>query len=485
MSLQSDVLLGVQVPQILVRPDGATSREEAQEAIELAEAYGICRGNPLDASQQFTLEVGLGTRADGTWAARTMADFEPRQNGKNDSCAARELHGLVNIGEQLILHTAHEAKTVNESFERFVAVLESWDDLRSKVKKIRFANGEKSVEMFTGGRLLYMTRTGSAGRGFAEADLVIYDEAQHLMAEQLASSAPTKLANPNSQSWYMGSGGLAHSAAAWRLRKRALRGDKGRFGYVEHTAEVVSLVGGKVHSIKPDDIMDRHAWARANAAYGHRITDENFLELYEELGPELFARECLNLWDMEAGVDGAVWEPEVWAAAVRADAEPVGPYFVGVDQSEDKRHCAIAIAGGGVVELLEPRPARNDLHEVVIALATQWGAVVAYDPSGPANWIKPKIEAAGVKTLEVSGRAMGQACSAMDADVNARSVAVRRHPDLEAAVRSAVKKPQGDVWVWDRRDGSVDVSPLVAVTLAWWAAAQAQPVEGDHFAIVL
>jgi hypothetical protein len=60
-----------------------------------------------------------------------VGDFGPRQGtGKNDKIAARELAGLILFGERLIIHTAHEFPTANESFLRMVAVFENWDDLR-------------------------------------------------------------------------------------------------------------------------------------------------------------------------------------------------------------------------------------------------------------------------------------------------------------------------------------------------------------------
>src|SRR5262245_7495483 len=97
--------LGVQVPQIVHRPPGVVSLDAAQEAIDLANEYGLARGNDLDESQCFTLRTGLGEREDGSWAAATVADFEPRQNGKNDTVAARELAGLRLFGERLQIHT--------------------------------------------------------------------------------------------------------------------------------------------------------------------------------------------------------------------------------------------------------------------------------------------------------------------------------------------------------------------------------------------
>jgi hypothetical protein len=40
--------------------------------------------------------------------------------------------------------------------------------------------------------------------------------------------------------------------------------------------------------------------------------------------------------------------------------------------------------------------------------------------------------------------------------------------ELTAAVKGAAKRPLGDAWAWSRKASSVDISPLVAVTLALW-----------------
>jgi hypothetical protein len=71
--------------------------------------------------------------------------------------------------------------------------------------------------------------------------------------------------------------------------------------------------------------------------------------------------------------------------------------------------------------------------------------------------------------------------------VNERAISVFGHPDLTTAVRGARTSPKGDGgWSWSRKDASVDLSPLVAVTLAWWAAAQVPEVgPGESFAFVL
>jgi hypothetical protein len=477
MRSQLAELSGVQVPQIVHLPPDVASLDAAEEAIELADTYGVADGHPLDESQKYTLRAALGERADGSWAAATVGDFEPRQNGKNDTCAARELAGLILFGERLIIHTAHEFPTANESFLRLVAVFENWDDLRRKVARIRYANGEQGIELSTGQRLKYRARTGGSGRGFAKADLLVYDEAQHLQAEHVAASGPARLANPNNQSWYMGSGGLPTSSNAWRMRRRALSGDGGRFAYVEHTAEVVRLVGDQVVSVKPD-VLDRQAWARANPAYGHRITDESMFSLYEELGPELYARECLCLWDPELGSDLSVIPPAAWEACRDPKSGPVGGVSFSVDVSPDREWASIAVAGesgnGGVhVEVIERHPGTLWLAARVAEVQAKWGGTVAISKGSPAWSLETDLVEAGVELTPVSTEEHSQACGALLDDITNSRLRHMGQPELDVAVKGAGQRNYGDTWLWSRRTSTTDISPLVAVTLARWAHTQA------------
>jgi len=474
--------LGVQMPQIVHLPPDVASLDAAEEAIELADTYGVADGHPLDESQKFTLRAALGEREDGSWAAATVGDFEPRQNGKNDTCGARELAGLVLFGERLIIHTAHEFPTANESFLRLVAVFEAWDDLRAKVARIRYANGEQGIELLSGQRLKYRARTGGSGRGFAKADLIVYDEAQHLLAEHVAASGPARLANPNNQSWYMGSGGMATSKNSWRMRRRAIAGNGGRFAYVEHTAEDVALIGDRVVSSQPD-VLDREAWAKANPAYGHRITDESMFSLYGELGPELFARECLCLWDPEAGDVESIIPARAWALCKDVKSGPTGRPCFAVDVSPDRRSATIVAAApsgrGGIHveitgddEVYDHRPGTEWLVPRLVALQQRWRGKVAIAKGSPAWSLEEDLRAAGIDLLPASTEEHAQACGDLFDTIIARRLRHLGQPELDMAVGGADQKNQGDAWLWSRRTSSVDISPLVAATLACWASKQ-------------
>jgi hypothetical protein len=468
MSSLVDVRLGVVEPQILHLPPDVHSLAAAEEAIELADHYGVCSGGQLSEAQRITLRAGLGERRDGTWAAATVGDFKGRQGGgKTDVIAARELAGLVLFGERLLIHTAHEFPTANESFLRLVAVFENWDDLRKRVARIRYANGEQGIELLSGQRLKYRARTGGSGRGFAKADLVVYDEAQHLTAEHVAASGPTRLANPNPQSWYAGSGGFSTSLQAWRLRRRALSGNGGRLAYTENTAEDVAIVDGRVESSAPDP-FDRYNWVKALPGLGRWVTEEALSDLFDELGPELFARECLCVWEPAADSEAGVFPPGAWEQ-VRGEASPQGAVTFGVDVNPERTRAAIVAADpGGNVELVEYRAGTSWVADWFREKESRRSGAVAVDGSGPVRSLIPDLEAAGVEVEKVGD--MPGACGDFYARVVETRCQVRRHADLDSAVAGAVRRQSGDVWRWDRRSASTDISPLVAATVAVWVA---------------
>jgi hypothetical protein len=54
------------------------------------------------------------------------------------------------------------------------------------------------------------------------------------------------------------------------------------------------------------------------------------------------------------------------------------------------------------------------------------------------------------------------------AAVEGRDVFHLGQKELTAAVKVAVKRPQGQVWVWESEDLEVGVAPVGAVSLALW-----------------
>lgn len=467
MSSLIDVRAGVQEPAILHLPPDVVSLAAAEEAIELADAYGVCDGYPLAENQKITLRGALGERADGSWAATRVADFGPRQGtGKSDKIAVRELAGLILFGEQLLIHTAHEFPTANESFLRLVAVFENWDDLRSRVLRIRYANGEQGIELKTGQRLKYRARTGGSGRGFAKADLVVYDEAQHLSREHVAASGPAKMANPNSQTWYAGSGGMASSVVAWSLRRAAVLGQGGRLAYTEATAESVQVVGDRIVTSAPVP-TDVEAWYRAIPGLGRWVTEESVHTQFEDLGPEMFARECLCVWDPEPDAVGQSAVPGWELLAQSGAALGARPVF-GVDVNSDRiGSVGVAWSADGLthVELAcEPVPAH--------LLAERVRQIAQNAPVAAPTALRDDLERAGCRVVEVKAANWPEACASL---VNAVAGASFRHagqPVLDAAVRSVRlgRQTSGGAVPFSLQDSPPAAGPLFAVARALYAS---------------
>lgn len=469
--------LGAQEPQILHSPPGVVSLAAAEETIELADSYGVCDGFPLAESQKITLRNGLGERAGGSWAATRIADFGPRQGtGKNDKIAARELAGLILFGERLIIHTAHEFPTANESFLRLVSVFENWDDLRKRVDHIYYANGAQAINLLSGQRLLYKARTGGSGRGFAKADLLVYDEAQHLAREHVRASGPTKMANPNSQTWYAGSGGLATSAVAWEIRRAALFGTGGRLAYTEMTGETVSLHGDQIQSVVPDP-LDRDVWYRCIPGLGRWVTEEAVEDQYKELGAEGFLREILCVWDPEPNSGGMVIPAELWKACEDPASSFVGAPVVTVDVTPDRSRASIAAAalredGLPHVEVIQNAPGTEWVVPKLLALSTRPRRILVVG-SDPAGSLIAAGQAAGLTIEAVSTADHAKACGLLFDLVAQGGMRHRVDPLLDAALAGAVRRDMGDgAWLWSRKNSLVDISPLVASTIALWAASE-------------
>lgn len=479
MSLQHDELTGVQSPQILHEPADVQSLQEAEEAIELAEAYGP----PLDESQKITLRTWMGTRADGTWAAFQAGHAMSRQNGKGDELQARELFGLTQRGESII-HTAHEVATSKNAFLRLEAAFLNHDDLRKLVKgRPRHQNGDEGIVLRNGGEIKYRARTGGGGRGFDDIGLVVYDEAQHLKPEHLAASSPTLAVNRYAQMILTGSAGLSFSESWWNVRLNAIRGVGGRLAYVEHTAETVGLDdNGRYVSTRPD-VESRHAWAAANPAYGTRIAEEFFAAQLVALGPELFAREHLGVWDVPPWMTaqaGAKIPEGPWrdSLTLSPPAITAGDLMMAFDVEIDGSYSAISIASGtladGYVENVEHRPGVGWLPLRLVELVKRWSPkmVLMDGGSGAAaaalGEVREEFERHHLKTDILAPLTSSQYRAACASFVQAVVDGKVRHPEvdndrLHQAGLTARDRAVGDSWVFDRRNSP---EPIVALTTA-------------------
>ena len=443
----------------------------------------------LAPSQELRLLNGMATRPDGKWAASRVADFGGRQGaGKTDTVLARILAGIMLLDEQLIIYTAHEFPTANEIFLRLLGLFEGWDDLGRELSKApKRAHGDQGFELSGDRRILIKTRTSKSTRGFAKADLLIYDEAQHLHAEHVASSGPAKLAHPNPQSWYAGSAGLSTSEKAWEMRRQAILGTGGRLSYTEHTAQVVTVLSDGRIDLSDPDPDDRDGWAMAMPGLGRWVTEEGMESLQVELG-SLFLREGLCVWEPEPSMLGASGPIDLatWANLTDGESSPIpGTERVCLDAPPNLAGAVFGLAGkrsdnlahvsrrlsvpGAITDRYDPQFGLDLESRVVAAakaLAEGHNVSIIIPPNSPARAWLPSLVAAGVPVDEMTTAEYAAACTAIKSKVADGAMRHRGQPDLDAAVAGLAVRSSGDVDVWSRRSAKVDISAFVAVTCA-------------------
>lgn len=400
----------------------------------------------------------------------------------NSILEAIELWGLF-INEEVIYHTAHNVKTSMEGFLRIEALILGCAELRSEVLRISHNNGAEGIELRNGARLMFGTRTKGAARGLT-IDRVICDEAMYLTDMHMAALAPTMMAVPNSQIWYFGSAGTQESIVVGRARARALRGAPGRLCYAEWSIDPHTDFCPR-DCDEHDDPYTLESWAKANPTLGDRISVEAITSASQAMSREMFMQEHLGVGDWPVEGDGWRIIPEpAWKSRHRPESILVDPFVLAVDTTPDRGFSSICAAGlnedGFVhVEITggEEYDHRPGTQWVVPAVVDMWKrqkpAAVVIDKASQAGAFIDALVAAGVKVLSPNAREFAQACGEFYSGVIPRkgehaTLVHLDQPPLNQALAGADTRELTDLWAWSKKNSNVDISPLVAATLAMW-----------------
>jgi hypothetical protein len=323
------------------------------------------------------------------------------------------------------------------------------------------------VELKTGQRCLFKTRTGGSGRGFS-GDCVLLDEAMKgLMDTQMGALMPTMSARENPQVIYAGSAGNEESVVLGRIVRRGRKGDD-RLTYLDWAVDE--------DDYDPDDPAE---WAQANPGLGHRLNPDVIEAERRAMSSEAFARERLGMGtyprdeDEDRLIPKALWEALL--AELRGPGSPAHP----ADLAGDRHQAGPLVVGhrGGlarrghvdVLDVIEHRAGTRWVAERVRQLREKWSPVaVVADVGGPSRSLYDDFEAEGVEINWVGLADYADATSELYDDMTQPAkIAVRHrgHPGLTSAAAGVEERTVGDRWTWKRR-GQTDITPLEAVTLA-------------------
>lgn len=437
-------------------PDG--DEATGQDCVDLAAAYGV----PLD-EWQCDIVRGLLRETGGAWSSSQAGLVVSRQNGKGQILLALELFGLFELGEN-ILHTAHAVKTSSDAFRRLWSVIQDHSDLAGRVRRHSQMIGAEYVELDTGARIAFTTRSATAGRGLS-VDRLVVDEAEDLPAPEVGALAPTVFSRPRAQSLYFGTApGVAHDALAFAtMRASAHDGLNPRLAWWEWCAEW------------GHDIDDRDMWVRVNPAVAAgRVPVQAIIDDRAILPTDQFQAERLSMWAPVAARQPAIITEAAWQALLGAGVDGA-PTALGVDMSHRRD---ISITGcwsrdDGTVHLEELFAGTDTSAAVdyIVTVASRRMPVIIDDLS-PAAQMIPELAARRIKVTRSTARDMAKGCGLFESRLKAGTLSHRGQDSLTGAVLGVQKRPIGDAggFGWDRRDPSVAIHPIVAATLALFGA---------------
>lgn len=486
-------LFGTQTPRILLAPAATDDTSWADDCIELAASAGLI----LDPWQRLVLRYALAVRPNDTWGAFEVALIVSRQNGKNGILEARQLAGLFLFGERLQLHTSNKFNSSIEAFVRIRELIANSDALRKRVKRMPTSHGDEGIELFgkargggdTGARLKFMARGPGSGRGFS-GDTIYFDEAYSLDSASVAAMLPTMSAKPNPQLWYTSSAGWEISTQLGAVRARGVAGVDTRLAFMEWSVDEHDY-----------DVSDRDGWAQANPALGIRISEDFIAAELDAMRSDLtmFAQERLGVGRYPAAAESWSVIPKKAWDELATEATITDPVVFALDVTPDRSRTSIGAAGidtdgHPIVELIAHGSgtswAVERLQRLIENHPRARGVVVS--PRGPAGSLLPDIRETleGIRQdkllLTPSGMDEAQACSALyDAATDSMSIRHRGQAPVALALAGARQKITSEgAWTWNRKSVTVDISPIWALTLAYWGHQTAPKRKREPFILV-
>lgn len=364
--------IGSQTPtQSFVLPYTKTS---GAEAVEIYERSGR---KAMDWQKLLVYDM-LARNDDDEWMHMKFGYAVPRQNGKNEAIAIREMYGLMH-GER-ILHTAHRTSTEHAAWERLLTILTDAKlvDPGSKDKGIYRASGKEHIYLDAykegGGRIEFRTRTSKGGLG-ESYDLLIIDEAQEYQDDQDAALKYTIAASENPQTIMCGTPPTVNSVGTIfpKMRESALAGEAEATAWEEWSVDQMS------------DPHDKELWYLTNPSLGVRLKERTIIN---EIGSDDvdFNVQRLGLWltySQESAITEKEWED------CKVDVLPKfrGKLFIGIKYSR-QQNVAMSIAvkttdGRIFVEAIDCKPIRTTNRWIMDFLRqASWKEVVIDGQNG-------------------------------------------------------------------------------------------------------
>ncbi|NUR79972.1 MAG: terminase [Dermatophilaceae bacterium] len=458
-----------EVARHVVAPDGIKSTEWPS-------VRDTCRrlGWGFDGWQHGAGKLILSKRADGTYAADTTVISIPRQAGKTYLIACIIFALCLLKPGITVIWTAHRKTTARETFDQFDGMAKR-PKVAAHIRQVLHGKGDEAIHFVNGSRILFGARESGFGRGFAGVDVLVCDEGQILPESTLEDLGATQNTAPNPLFFVMGTPPRPRDPGEFftLLRQEALDGESDSTLYIETSAD------------RGTDPMDAEQLRKANPSFPHRTTYRALLRLRKKLkNDDAWNREARGIWDEIAKQFSPINGP-LWAEGVDVGpADGTKPNGMAVDMSHAREisvgACWLEDDSAHVEEVW----AGVDEPAAVDWVAKRAGRrmPVFIDGQSPAASMIPALKARGVKVYTGNGSDMSKACGLVKSGVEAGRLTHADQQSVNDAREGARKRAIGTAggWGYDRSNPSVNIAPLVAVTLARLAASMTKRPKTDR-----
>jgi len=426
----------------------------------LAEAIGM----PLMPWQKYVVDDASKVIND-KWEHKTVGVLVARQSGKTHLLRMRILAGLFLWDERLQLATAQNRDVALETFRHVVEMIDNHSWLSKKVKSVTRANGREEIELKNGCRYKIIAPTPGAARGLSATTVYLDEARQHKTTDGFAALAYTLQASRDPQMWITSNAGDIHSVLLNQIRDRALQ-------KIENNTD--DDIGWYEWSAEPGlKLSDRKAWAQANPALGHTISED---VLQSRMGdpPEIIQTEMLCQW---VSTIQSPWPHGSWneCANTELQLEPGAPTWIGVEVSPDRTHFAIVGSqimpdGSIAVALMDMQESDQSIDDLKIAdRVAQWAktytaeSVILNRFSGDS--IASKLIQAGIRAEIIAGAKYYQACDESLGAMTGGRITHGNQPELTSSVTACIKKTteNGGWYVSRRKQSTAAIAMILAI----------------------
>lgn len=514
-------LYGSEIPRIFTPPLRELTPETSAgfACIEFAEDV---LGLTLLPWQKFFFIHALEMLEDGTFRFRTVVLLVARQNGKSTAAQVLALFFMYIRSARLVIGTAQNLDIAEEVWAGAVEIAEEVPELAAEIRKVNQTNGKKSLDLESGERYKVQTASRRGGRGLS-GDLILLDELrEHQSWDAWGAITKTTMARAMALIFALSNAGDASSIVLRYLRKMAHASLGDPDGINEDGLGIVELLEQAPEESDVDgqedetlglfewsappgcSLDDREGWKWANPSLGYTIT-ERAIASARKTDPEwTFRTEVLCQWNdgtTEGPFPSGAWEAGQDPGSAIADGERV---TFCVDTEHDRSRTFIGVAG---------RRADGDVHGEVVAsrYGQSWVVdwfkerasderpmrVVLQTRGAPVSSLGEDLaDLENVEVVEWGGPDLGGGCGKFydgikahlwtpelaagetEADRPARIWHLPQ-PVLDLVAGTAVTKPLGEAWVWNRKGSPYGAAPIMCVTGAAWDVLRPVEVEEE------